>query len=484
VQVLDFETLEREVLERFERRIKKETGPLESLQDFIPRITPKFTSPTHLKPATDLLEKCLTEGGQRIILNVGPRHSKTESLLHFIALALKRHPEKSIAYSSYGQVFSDSKALKAQRYAEAAGVRPDEKLANRREWRTVQGGGLLATSIGGPLTGHGVDLLIIDDPVRDRVQAESKAWQEACWGWFEDVAETRLEPNASVILLMTRWHENDLAGQIIKNRPEYTIVRIPTLADGLDALGKHAMPDPLGREIGEALWPARFPRETLEELQRKKPFTFAAMYQGLPRPRDGGVFGEPTFYRELPSNYARGLGIDLAYTKKTSANYTAVAEIWMDEQGIAYVKQCWRWQEQIGVTKQRARVIQAARAGQAFRVENNGPQIGVNDALELESAKGARDGLKLDRFMPVGDKLARGLDFIEAYNAGLVLFPDPEAFPECAEWLEWTLETLTDFTGVNDAEDDIYDALVNAFTGLKAPPAYKPPVVHSRITRR
>jgi len=435
------------------------------LLEFIPRVSPRYSAPLHLRPAVEVLERMVTDGGQRLIISVPPRHGKTELLLHFIAWVLSQHPCWTIGYASYAQKFSESKTLKAQRYTLAAGVKPDPKMQNRDEWRTLEGGGILTTSIAGPLTGQGVDVLVIDDPVKDRVDAESPAMQAKSWSWFEDVAETRLEPGGSMVLLLTRWNERDLAGRILAERGGWTMIRIPALADGLDALGKLTAPDPLGREVGEALWPERYDAAHFQEIQAAKAYTFASLYQGLPRPRTAKVFGPPTFYRELPSSLRQGRGIDLAYTKSTRAHFSATYQVG-EAAGCYYVLFGDRWQDVIGVSIQRLKAVQA-RFGGKGRLEANGPQKAVADTLETA-------GIHVDRFQPVSDKYTRALPLIEAWNAGRVLVPDPEVYPQHREWLNSLLEVLEAFTGITDAVDDDVDALGNGVTQILEMPVPPP----------
>lgn len=406
----------------------------------------------------EALEEIL-QGPCFLVIELPPRHGKTETLLHFIAWYLDQLPGSTIAYASYAQHFSESKTLKAQRYALEAGVEPDAKMQNRSEWRTKQGGGILTTSIAGALTGQGVNVMLIDDPVKDRATAESVVYRERSWAWFEDVAETRLEPGASVVVTQTRWHESDLAGMVLANRPEYRVIRLPALADGLDGLGKEAMADLVGRNEGEALWPERFDEELLSELKEKKPWTFASLYQGLPRPRDGKVFGPAHYYQTLPDGLRWGFGGDLAYTKKSRANKTTLARVGRLGD-VFYVGKVWAWQEDITYT---AAQYKSLLGGDAVRLEDNGPQKGVNDALE-------NLGVRINRFTPVSDKLARGAGFIEAWNAGRVLLPDPVANPGAKQWVSEALEVLGNFTGVNDAQDDEYDGLVNAFEQVSETP--------------
>lgn len=428
-----------------------EPTPL-GLLEFIPQISPRFAPPLHLSPLIEKLER-IPEEPQRLIVSVPPRHSKSETLLHFVGRYLQRHPEKRVAYCSYAQKFSETQAVKAHRYARAAGVTPNPLMRSRKDWQTQAGGGLFATGVGGEFTGRGADLLIIDDPIRDRVQADSPTYRNNVWSWFEDVAETRYEPGASVVVLMTRWHEDDFSGRLIKFRPEFEVVRIPALADGLDAYGKGQAPDPLGRALDEPLWPERYDFEALDKIRREKPYTFASLYQGLPRPKEGRLFGEPTLYTKLPESYRVVIGADLAYSAKARADHSAAVVFFVAREGdreIWHVRHVERWQESINQSLERLGRLQRQYGGAPVAVEANGPQKAVADLLEDR-------GVRITRINRVSDKYSEAQAFAEAWNAGRV------QLPESAPWLGEYLEEIHNFTGIAGAPDDQVDAAVNGY---------------------
>ena len=435
------------------RAASTRTDTPEGLLEFIPHISPRFAPPTHLAPLIERLER-IPDEPQKLIVSVPPRHSKSESLLHFIAHFLKRRPELRVAYCSYAQTFSETQALKAHRYAKAAGVTNNAKMANRKDWQTTQGGGIFATGVGGEFTGRGADLLVIDDPISNRDQANSPTYRNKLWSWFEDVAETRYEPGASGIVLMTRWHEDDFSGRLIKFRSEeYEVIRIPALADGLDACGRGPGLDPLGRALDEPLWPERYGFEALDKIRREKPYTFASLYQGLPRPKEGRLFLEPTFYRELPSAYRVVLGCDLAYSASTRADHSVVVVFFVAQEAdreVWYVRLVDRWQENINASVEKLVRLQRQYGGAPLAVEGNGPQKAVADLLRSK-------GVAVRGVNRVTDKYSEAQAFAEAWNAGRV------KVPESAPWLGDFLEEIHNFTGVNDASDDQLDAAVNAY---------------------
>jgi len=193
-------------------------------------------------------------------------------VLHGIARLLARHPEWTIAYVSYAADIARSKSKQIRDYALAAGVelRQDSKASH--EWRTPQGGGVLATGVGGPLTGHGVWLLVVDDPFKNRQDADSALIRERTYQWFTSTAMTRVEPGGSALIVHTRWHRDDLIGRLSRDEEtEWEIVSLPAI----DAEGR-------------ALWPERWP---VSELERKRAevgeYDWDSLFQQSPKARKG-----------------------------------------------------------------------------------------------------------------------------------------------------------------------------------------------------
>lgn len=479
---------------------KEEGNPLYNLPiaEFIPALTPKYGTPHHLKPVTDKID-LLEDEPQFIIYMVPPRHGKTETVLHAIARFIARNPDKTVAYVSYAQGFVNSQARKVHRMLKRLGVIPGD-IQTVAEWRTSQGGGLLATGIGGPLTGQGVHLLVIDDALKNRQDADSPTIRNRQWEWFEDVAETRLEPGASVIILMTRWHEDDIVGRVMASRDQYTAIRLPALADGLDAMGRNPMPDPLGRSIGQPLWPRQDPKTgawaaditALEKIRDVKPATFGALYQGLPRNKNEKLFPDAVYFSELPPGLRYSVGIDLAYSAKARANYSAIVVIgWAFTPGLdaetgrpvmvptGYIVYAERWRAEIGQTRIKLARLQT-RFPQSFGAEYNGPQKGVVDLLRGGDATGA-NRLRLTPLLPLQDKFGRAQETSEMWKAGRLLLPMPQPQPGDSEtfrpphglntsWVEAFLEEAHNFTGISDPEDDQIDAAVWAVETRPAAP--------------
>ncbi|MFK8851241.1 terminase large subunit domain-containing protein [Streptomyces sp. Ac-502] len=163
------------------------------------------------------------------------------------------------------------------------------KAANRFDLADRTGnrleGGLVTAGVGGGLTGKGAHLAVVDDPIKDDADAQSPTMRRRLWEWWTSVLQTRIEPGGSIIVIQTRWHEDDLAGRILAgdDAADWTLLDLPAVAD-------HPQ-DPLGRSIGEPLWPARYGLNALEKIRRAVgERVWWSLFQQKPRPMAGGVW--------------------------------------------------------------------------------------------------------------------------------------------------------------------------------------------------
>ena len=183
----------------------------------------------------------------------------------------------------------------------------DERAAGR--WSVGAGGEYFAAGVRGPIVGRRADLVLIDDPVKSQAEAESPGLRETLWSWFQSDLTTRLRPKGRIILVMTRWHEDDLAGRLLQSDDSWRVIRLPALAEA---------GDPLGRSLGEALWPEW---ESAEQLGRKQRSMgerrWSALYQQRPRPDAETMFriGAVTALDQVPSVSRAVRAWDLAATE-------------------------------------------------------------------------------------------------------------------------------------------------------------------------
>lgn len=436
--------------------------------EFIPRVTPRWIAPHHLAPYVDVLERA-PGAGLRICLSTPPQSSKTETTTHGLVRIVKKHPELRNAYATYSADRSQRVGRNALGIAERAGV--PLITSNLDLWRTSEGGQTLWTSVGGPMTGEPIDgVLIIDDSIKDRKEAESPTVRQNQIDWYHSVAETRLHTGASVIVIMTRWHSGDLVGYLTKECG-FQYINLKAIADEKRPPGDNRQP-------GEALWPLKHPIETLLERQRNNPWNFAAMYQGEPRPRGGALFREPSYYTELPSRgFRNGYGLDLCYTERTHADFSVAVRLWAvppergrgsDQSPLGwtfYVIDVQRKQVEAPAFTLTLRSLQAAQAGQ-FHWYASGTEKGSAQFIRQK-------GIPIVVMDPAGrDKYTRSQQTSELWNAGRILVPASIDAVQGAtghhgiEWVEPFVDEMTNFTGVKDVHDDQVDALVSGVDAM------------------
>lgn len=444
-------------MDRLERRLDRALGTAEapkapnrsrltelSLGDFIPALTPRWERPDHLKPLLDVFERIRRGESVRVLLSVPPQHGKTETELHGLAWLLADDPSKTHAFVSYAADYAWSKSRLGRDYAKTAGVtlRGDSKAVH--EWRTASGGGLLATGVGGPLTGHGISgVLLVDDPFKNRQEAESQLIRDHVHEWFTSTAMTRAHPSTSVVVVHTRWHPDDLIGRLQGERnadgsPKWECINLPAVS-----------------EDGAPLWPKHRPIEFLTEARERSEYDWWSMYMGTPRSRGGSVFQDARLYTTPSQPYRVAIGIDFAYTSKTHADWS-VAVVLAQAGRTYYVLDVKRQQVAATQFASTLRMLQAHHNGARMFSFIGGTEKGVVDFLVSQGVRVHGEPAKADKFV-------RAQGVAAAWNDGRVLVP------ERAAWVTPLLAELSAFTGVNDKHDDQVDALAGAFACLNAP---------------
>lgn len=226
-------TAERLAAERVERLATA------GLLDFVPLVSPQYIAPEHLAPALEVFERIARGERVRACISIPPQHGKTETVLHALAWLLRRRPDWTLAFATYQQEQADDKSHAARDIARRAGVDLSADRANLRFWRTDKRGGCLFTAVGGPFTGQGVRAAIVDDPYKGRSEALSDATRKHVERWFSSVVLQRGQEDLSVVVIHTRWCEDDLIGRIAAGAfgDGWHIVNLPLLAldDGTPA---------------------------------------------------------------------------------------------------------------------------------------------------------------------------------------------------------------------------------------------------------
>jgi phage terminase large subunit-like protein len=373
---------------------------------------------------------------RRLLLHVPPQHGKTTIVGEwFPPYLFAFNPGAKLIYTSYEAEFAEHWSARAREHIREHGRtyvpgRPIEidPVQDTRSWWGIKGyGGYMASAgMGGPVTGKGANVLVIDDPHKNAEDARSPVMQAMAMTWLKTVAMTRVRPDGAIIVIQTRWDENDLIGQLLTESPdEWTYLRIPALADEED--------DPVGRKIGEPLWPeAGWTREAYERKQTEMgAYWFAAMYQGLPVPAGGAVFKRSDFRyayelddaivlerpiaeggpRRVPKSVFHCFQtVDLAASVKTSADYFVI-ETWLRSP----------WNELILVDVLRTRVEGPDQIPLIFRnrEEWNAGQVGIEKTgYQLTAVQSAiRAGLPVVALDADKDKFGRALALAARYEA-------------------------------------------------------------------
>jgi len=383
-------------------------------------------------------------------------------MLHWIVAYLQAFPWKNVAYVTYEAGISRSKSREAREIADRAGLEIQRGSDSVAEWQTTDGGGFRATSIGGRIVGYRVDLVVVDDPHKDRISAESGAYQRHVYDWFSGSAITRLPHDASVIVNMSRWAQGDLIGRLLQNhKVDWKVVNLKAInvVDGEE----------------KSLWESAKPIEYLRQLRDSgliHPYDWAALYEGNPQPRGGALFGAPTFYDSVPMADIRGwrfaIACDPAATASSSADHSAIVVVGATGDGAdqkVYVLEVWRGQVEIPRLVAKLRSVQEYWRCPIF-VESAGAFKAIAQLLRDiggASRESKTSALRVVEVNPRGDKFTRALPVSAAWGDHRVLVPRSETeYP----WVRDFIDEVSRFTGKGDAQDDQVDALAWAFDAV------------------
>lgn len=417
-------------------------------------INPRYETPPHLELLANKLEAVADGRIIRLIIQMPPRHGKSElTSAMFPGWYLGNHPQKQFMFTTYGQDLADGFGRKVRNAV--SGVRhtrafPESVLAgdskSAQRFDLEAGGTYYAVGVGGAVTGRGADILLIDDPIKNREEAESRLMRDKLWDWYTSTAYTRLMPGGAVVIVMTRWHEDDLVGRILSQGHEtWDVISLPALAESGDALG---------RGVDEPLWPQRYPLDSLLDIRNTiGQRDFAALYQQRPAPLEGALFRRDWIGQQPPprSGMRIAMGVDLALSTKTSADYTAIVVIGRDEFGKLYVLDAIRERVDFPGALNLVRQVAAQWSPKQIAIEQVAYQAAVVQELLRNTTLPIR-GVTPDR-----DKVTRAQPLALRYEQGLV---------HHAQLPSWFADELLSFP--NGMHDDAVDALVYAYQSVMA----------------
>lgn len=397
----------------------------------------------------------------RLLLLLPPGSAKsTYASLVFPPWWFARHPGSSILAASHTESlarhFGHGVRALVERHAARLGYQLDPRSRAAHRFGTTTGGEYYATGVHGPITGRRADLILIDDPIKSQAEADSPAARDHLWSWFRSDLTTRLKPGGRMLLIMTRWHPDDLGGRILEGADPWRTLRLPALAEP---------GDPLGRQPGEALWPEWEPAEA---LARKRAIvgerTFAALFQQDPRPRSGRMFLPARMpIVDDPATLVAVRAWDLAATAQSPGrdpDFTVGLKLGRDAAGQFVVLDIVRLRGGPHEVEE-AIVTTAAADGPAVTIglPQDPGQAGRAQVRYLASRLA---GHRVVATPETGAKETRAMGAASQANAGNLAL-------RRAPWNRALLEELQDFP--HGAKDDQADALSRAFGLLTDAPA-------------
>lgn len=447
-----------------------------SFREFIALVNPRYQFYRHCDELIAVLQQVADGVLTRVMVFMPPRHGKSELVSRlFPAYYLYRHPERFVGIASYGAdlAYTLSRASR-ENYERGGGVLHRASRAVKH-WLTRAGGGLWAAGVGGPATGKGFHLGIIDDPIKDAKEAASEAKRSGDKDWFGSVFQTREEPGGAIIVVQTRWHEDDLSGYLLSleaDEPEHWyVVNLPAIADSSDQpiFPATCTIHPDWRQDGEPLCPERYSLDRLERLAKRiGDYFFGALFQQRPRPRDGGMFsGSVEIVQAVPAGARRVRYWDKAGAAPGKGDWT-VGVLVAHHQGITYIEDVVRGQWP--AAQRNAKILETATLdrtrGNVKQWFEQPPGLGkeATDAVLklLQGFSVAADPVR-------GDKIERAEPFAAQWQAGNVKIVE-------GPWNRAFLEELRAFpTGKNDDQVDAasggYNKVIIAPSTATLPPS-------------
>lgn len=358
----------------------------------------------------------------------------------------------AVVFTGYNQTFAERELSKpAREFAQELGIL-DNSITAMSAWQLTNGGRLVARGVGSAPTGiNPISLLVCDDPIKDRMQAESQIERDNIWDWWTGSIVQRFYPRTKAFVIATRWHHDDLIGRLKEqNDPAWTFINLPAIAEANDALG---------REEGEALWPESKPIEFLERVRSQMgEYNFQALFQGNPSPRQGAIFKVDRLNfieaEDVPPLVNRVRKWDTA-ASSGKGDYTAGALLGKDNADRFYLLDMQRFQE--GTDQRNNRIVSTARAdgsGVKIVVPEDPGSAGKDQALMFIRML---QGYSVQAIRETGSKEVRADGFASQVNAGNVYIVR-------ASWNSALVEELRQFP--SGKHDDQVDAVAGAFHEL------------------
>ncbi len=450
----------------------------------------KYSPSTFHKILCSYLDRVSTGEIKRLMVFAPPQHGKSEIISRrFPAFMLGQNPDTHVLGCSYAATLASNMNRDVQRVIESTGYAslfPRTRLNSKQTRGNTEGrwvrnsdefeivecrGSYRSAGVGAGIVGKPADLIVIDDPVAGVEQAYSPTYRQKLWDWYGAEASTRQSPDCRIVLMHQRWHEDDLAGRLLKIASEdpkadqWTVVRFPALAYPKDSPLR--CPEDW-REEGEPLWPEKFSREFIEARKATmSPFQYAAVYDQNPQPLAGAHFHEEWFGRWNP--FTDGwwilagrkveirqcqiiVVVDPAATEKQTSDYTGMGAFALTPQNDLLILEMI--EDHIKIEDIPSRVLALCQRWRASAVlyEDTGFQINlVRECRRTQGMPPVREVSPQSR-----SKLVRATEAINRAASRQIWLPDS------APWTAAFIDEAIRFTGLEGGKDNLIDCLAYA----------------------
>jgi predicted phage terminase large subunit-like protein len=405
-----------------------------------PNAAAGYSTP-HLRKIAEALERVESGECKRLFITAPPRHWKSSLASEKFPLwFLARNPTKSVILASHSAHLAtgfsrnvrDAFLWNTNLHHLFPEVRVSQDFSTNNDWalETAHRSSFRAVGVGTGIVGRGGDLICVDDPIADERQGFSKTQRDAVYLWYQQTLRDRLEPDGSIVLIMSRWHADDLAGRLLK-----------ASANGSGELWEQ-LHLPAISESGEALWPERYPVAELEKIkQAVGSVAFNARFQGNPKPSEGSILDSSKLRMvdidEVPALVKTVRRWDLAFSDREGADYLSGAKVGMDAMGNRYIIDIFRQQGKW--TEGKPCIVALAREDGPdceVIIEANGTQLGYYQDINADQRMADRvvlpdrpEGSKEMRASIWGSRLEDGIIYCVRGTWNQEFFEQMDYFP-------------------------------------------------------
>jgi hypothetical protein len=336
-----------------------------------------YLLPNHIQLIAEKLEKIESGELKRLIINMPPRRGKSTIVSkYFLSWYLGKNPSNEIIIASYGSELATEFTSFSRDLLQEDDYKlvfPDISLKQdtkrKDNWKTNKKGSVVGVGIGGAITGKGAHLAIIDDPIKNDEEARSLSTLEKHWSWYSKVLRTRLAPDGAIILIMTRWAKQDLAGKLLKSQmkgaEEWELLKLPEISPK-----------------GKPLWPDRFPKSEAEAIKKIDEETYYTLYQQEPRESINQIFENPNYVnlKDFPKDIILIAYLDPAFGGKDSSAFCVGGLYDRD----IYIKYAWTWKKPLDQSYDIIFNHYKESGAQKLWIEDNSAQKALLDVMRTK----------------------------------------------------------------------------------------------------